>query len=114
MIKQTVQGLILIVLLSACNRTNLAFEPTAENCKNHPSFESIYSSGWSSGFNSGSHNNIYQDENSRKCYEWGYTIGKMKKSELDLQKQRSDSFIYQSCLSNQLLNPNIICTPPAP
>ncbi|MDB9310358.1 hypothetical protein PN471_17315 [Aphanizomenon sp. CS-733/32] len=81
-------------------------------CKNDSSFKTAYSSGWSAGFNGGTHNNFYQGENRRRCYEWGYTDGSITKRQLNLQKFRSDSLNYQSCLSLRLLNPSHVCQPP--
>ena len=83
-----------------------------QTCQNHYSVKTAYSSGWSAGFNGGTHNNIYENERSRNCYDWGYTDRKIEKSKLDMQKMRNDSLIYQSCLSTRLLDPSIQCQRP--
>ena len=85
---------------------------TCRNAPNQSSRKTAYSSGWLAGFNGGTLNNTYENERSRKCYDWGYTDGKIEKSKLDIQKMRNDSFIYQSCLSSRLLDPNIQCRQP--
>ena len=83
-------------------------------CQNNSSRKTAYSSGWLAGFNGGTLNNTYENERSHNCYDWGYTDGKIEKSNLDMQKMRNDSLIYQSCLSTRLLDPSIQCQLPKP
>jgi hypothetical protein len=96
--------------------SNLVIQAQSSNrrgsCQNNSSMKTAYSSGWSAGFNGGTHNNTSENERSRNCYDWGYTDGKIEKSKLDMQRMRNESYIYRMCLSTRILDPSIQCQQP--
>ena len=77
-------------------------------CKNDSSFKTAYDSGWSDGFNPGKHNNSYQGENLRRCYNMGYSDGLRASAKRD----SDENYLYISCLSSRLNNPSRVCQKP--
>lgn len=104
----------LLLLTTGCDQSSSITNKniTEEICKNDNNLSNAYSSGWSAGFQKGTHNNIYHDSGSRQCYELGYTIGQGEILKNDIQQSEIDSYSYISCLSTQLLNPNLVCVKP--
>lgn len=77
-------------------------------CKNDSSFKTAYDSGWLAGFNLGKHNNSYQGENRRRCYNMGYSDGLIASAKRD----SDENSLYISCLASRLNNPSRVCQEP--